>query len=269
MALVVELFFSLPPDLIGPQALEAVRLGLVAPVLQEALKGVVVLFIARRYRREFDNVLDGIIYGAMVGFGFAMTGNLISYAGSFLLWGFQGLNGTAIVEGIIYALNNAFYAAVFGAGLGWGRLAQEKWQRWVFPLGGFALAVIVHALHNVLSYNLLGLNAITVLSTVIGVILIGIVAAASLKRQHQCLKMELVGVVDDAVYRAVVTPGGRARAQWQALRREGFRAWRRTQRLHGLCAELAFKRMQARLRPDEAEIAGEAERLQEKIGILS
>ncbi|MFL7793799.1 MAG: hypothetical protein AB8I69_16770, partial [Anaerolineae bacterium] len=31
MALVVELFFSLPPDLIGPKALEAVRLGLIAP----------------------------------------------------------------------------------------------------------------------------------------------------------------------------------------------------------------------------------------------
>jgi RsiW-degrading membrane proteinase PrsW (M82 family) len=268
MALTVELFFSLPPDLIGPQALEAVRLGLVAPVLQEALKGVVVLFIARRYRREFDNVLDGIIYGAMVGFGFAMTGNLISYAGSFLLWGFQGLNGTTIVEGIIYALNNAFYAAVFGAGLGWGRLAQEKWQRWAFPLGGFVLAVIVHALHNVLSYNLLGLNAITVLSTVTGVILIGIVAAGSLKRQLQCLKVELAGVVDDAVYRAVVTPGGRARAQWQALWHKGVRAWWRTRRLHGLCAELAFKRMQARLRPDEAKIADEAGRLQEEIETL-
>jgi RsiW-degrading membrane proteinase PrsW (M82 family) len=268
MALVVELFFSLPPDLIGPQALEAVRLGLVAPVLQEALKGVVVLFIARRYRREFDNVLDGIIYGAMVGFGFAMTGNLISYAGSFLLWGFQGLNGAAIVEGIIYALNNAFYAAVFGAGLGWGRLAQEKWQRWAFPLGGFVLAVIVHALHNVLSYNLLGLNAITVLSTVAGVILLAVVAAWSLKREQDCLKAELKGLVPDEVYRAVVTPGGRARTQWQALRRRGVRAWWRIRQLHGLCAELAFKRMQARLRPDEAKIADEAGRLQEEIETL-
>jgi RsiW-degrading membrane proteinase PrsW (M82 family) len=268
MALVVELFFSLPPDLIGPQALEAVRLGLVAPVLQEALKGVVVLFIARRYRREFDNVLDGIIYGAMVGFGFAMTGNLISYAGSFLLWGFQGLNGTAIVEGIIYALNNAFYAAVFGAGLGWGRLAQEKWQRWAFPLGGFALAVIVHALHNVLSYNLLGLNAITVLSTVAGVVLLAVVAAWSLKREQDCLKAELKGVVPDEVYRAVVMPGGRARAQWQALRRKGVRAWWRARRLHGLCAEMAFKRMQARLQPDETGIAEEAERLREEIDTL-
>jgi RsiW-degrading membrane proteinase PrsW (M82 family) len=268
LAFVVELFFSLPPNLIGPQALEAVRLGLVAPVLQEALKGVIVIFIAWRYRREFDNVLDGIIYGAMVGFGFAMTGNLISYVGSFLLWGFDGLHTSTVFEGVIHGLDNALYTAVFGAGLGLGRLAQKRWQRWVFPVGGFALAVTVHALHSLLSYNLLGLNAITVLSTAVGVILIAAVAAWSLRRQQRCLQTELKDIVPDDVYRAVVVPRKRARAQWQALRRGGLRTWWQTRRLHRWCAELAFKRMQARLHPDETEIAEEAARLQERIGTL-
>jgi RsiW-degrading membrane proteinase PrsW (M82 family) len=265
LALVVELFFSLPPDLIGPQALEAVRLGLVAPLLQEALKGLVVLFIAWRYRREFDNVLDGLIYGALAGFGFAMTGNLLSYVGSFLLWGFSGLSGMAIVEGIVYALDSALYSAIFGAGLGLGRLARVRWRRWAFPVGGFLLAVVVHALHSVLAYRLLALSAITVLSTAVGVTLIVIVAVWSLRRQQRCLREELRGLVPDDVYHVMVTPGARTWAQWRALRRGGVRAWWQTRRLHQLCAELAFKRVQARLCPDEVKIAAEAKQLREKV----
>jgi RsiW-degrading membrane proteinase PrsW (M82 family) len=265
LALAVELFFSLPPDLIGPQALEAVRLGLVAPLMQEALKGLVVLFIAWRYRREFDNVLDGLIYGALAGFGFAMTGNLFSYVGSFLLWGFPGLGGATIVAGVIYALDSALYSAIFGAGLGLGRLAQVRWQRWVFPVGGFALAVLAHAVYSVLAYSLLGLSAIAMGSTVIGVVLIAVVAAWSLKRQQRCLREELKGLGPDDVYQVMVTAGAMTRAQWQALRREGIRGWWQTRRLHQLCAELAFKCMQARLRPDEVKIVEEAKQLQERV----
>jgi RsiW-degrading membrane proteinase PrsW (M82 family) len=264
MALAVELFFSLPPDLIGPKALEAVRLGLIAPLLQEALKGLVVLFIAWRYRREFDNTLDGLIYGALAGFGFAMTGNLLSYVGSFLLWGFPGLSGTAIIEGVVYGLDSALYSAVFGAGLGLGRLAQKRWQRWVFPVGGFVLAAAVHALHGVLVYNLLGLNAITVTSTLVGVILIVVVGVGSLKRQQQCLRAELKDLPQE-VYQVMVTPGARTRAQWRALRRDGIGGLRRARQLYQLCAEMAFKRMQARLRPDEAEIVREAEALRGRV----
>jgi hypothetical protein len=204
----------------------------------------------------------------MVGFGFAMTGNLISYVGSFLLWGFDGLHTTIIIEGIIHGLDNAFYTAAFGAGLGLGRLAREKRRRWLFPVGGFVLAVVIHALHNVVSYNLLGLNAITVLSTVVGVTLIAVVAVWSLKRQEQCLRSELKGIVPDDVYRAVVRPKERARAEWQTLRNAGVRAWWRTRRLHRWSAELAFKRMQARLHPDETEIAQEVKRLQERVETL-
>jgi RsiW-degrading membrane proteinase PrsW (M82 family) len=268
VALAVELFFSLPPDLIGPEALEAVRLGLVAPLLEEALKGLVVLFIAWRYRREFDNVLDGLIYGALAGFGFAMTGNLLSYVGSFLLWGFPGLSGMVIVEGVIRALDSAVYSAIFGAGLGLGRLARAGWQRWAFPVAGFVLAVLVHTLHGLLGYSLLGLSAIALISTGLGVALIVVVVLWSLRRQQRCLQDELKGLVPKDVYRVMVTPGARTRMQWQALWRGGVRAWWHTRRLHQLGAELAFKRMQARLHPDEVEIAVEANRLQERVQAL-
>lgn len=265
LAVTAELFFRLPPNLIGPQALEAVRLGLMAPLLEETLKGAVVLWIARRYRREFDDALDGIVYGAMVGFGFAMTGNLLSYAGSFFLWGFEGLNASAFAEGVVYALNHALYAAIFGAALGYARLAEKPWQRWAVPVGGFMLAVLTHALHGMLTQNVVGLNALTVATTGSGLILIGVVAGWALAREQRCLRTELRGVISDALYQAVTTPWGRTRARWRALRSGGVRAWRRTRRLHQLCAELAFKRMQARLHPDEHPIVHMAQTLEDAL----
>ena len=268
LALAAELFFRLPPDLIGAHALEAVRLGLIAPLLQEVLKGAAVLFISWRYRREFDNVLDGIIYGAMVGFGFAMTGNLLSYVGSFALWGFDGLSVSVFAEGLAYGMNHALYTAVFGAGLGLARLAQKRWQRWVLSVGGFVLAVATHALHSLLARNLLGLNVVTVMTTGAGVILIAIVTGWSLARQRQCLISELVGEVPDALYRTLTVPGGRSRAQWRALWTGGMSEWRRTRRLHEWCTELAFKKMQHRRRPDESEAVQEIKRLRQEISAL-
>ena len=265
LALAAELFFRLPPDLIGSHALEAVRLGLIAPLLQEVLKGAAVLFISWRYRREFDNVLDGIIYGAMVGFGFAMTGNLLSYVGSFALWGFDGLSASVFTEGLAYGMNHALYTAVFGAGLGFARLAQKRRQRWVLSVGGFVLAVVTHALHSLLARNLLGLNVVTVLATGAGVILVGIVTGWSLARQRRCLITELVSEVPDTLYRTLTAPGRRGRAEWRALWTGGISEWRRARRLHEYCTELAFKKMQHRRRPDESEIVQEIERLRQEI----
>ena len=268
LALAVEVFFRLPPDLLGPPALEAVQLGVVAPVLQEALKGAAVLFIAWRYRREFDNVLDGIIYGATVGFGFAMTGNLISYVGSFLVWGFDGLSPAIFAEGLVYGLNQALYSTAFGAGLGIARSVQRQWQSWAAPLGGFTLAVTMHALHNLLTRNLLGLSILTVIATGAGVILVVIVAAWSLVQQHRCLRRELPGEIPGVLYHTMTTPGARARARWRALRDGGLAGWQRARQLHQLCAELAFKKTQLQRHPDDPELAREIQCFRQQISAL-
>jgi RsiW-degrading membrane proteinase PrsW (M82 family) len=268
LALAAEIFFRLPPNLIGAGTLEAAQLGLIAPFLQEALKGAAVLFVALRYWRELDSVLDGIIYGAVVGFGFAMTGNLVNYVSTFALWGFEGLNVATFVEGLLHGLDHAFYTAAFGASLGLARLARARWRRWAWPSAGFALAVAAHALHNLLVWRLLGLNVMTVATTGAGVVLIGLVAGWSLARQRRSLPEELKDELPESLYRTMVTPGERTHAQWQALRAGGLTGWRRTHRLHQRCAELAFKKMQRRRRLDEPRLTEEIERLRTKIDAL-
>ncbi len=268
LAVAAEVFFRLPPNLIGSGTLEAARLGLIAPLLQEALKGVAVLFIALRCRRKFDNVLDGIVYGAAVGFGFAMTGSLIDYVSAFALWGFEGLNVGAFVEGLLYGLDHAFYTALFGASLGFARLARVRWRRWAWPGAGFALAVAAHALHNLLAWNVLGLGAVTVVTTGAGVVLIGVVAGWSLRRQRRALRSELEDELSESLYRALVAPGGATRARWRALRTGGLAGWRRTRWLHQCCAELAFAKMERYRRLGEPDLMEEIERLRAEIDAL-
>jgi len=265
IAVIVRVFFQLPVDLIGSQAIEAVRAGLVTPFIEEALKGIAVILILVLYRKEFDDVLDGLIYGSMVGFGFAMTGNTLSYLGAFLLRGFSGLSSTIFIQGVIYGLNHGVYSAIFGAGLGYARLAKGKWQRWAVPSAAFVLAALSHGLHNLVLQTALGMNLLTVALTWGGLLVVVVVMFWSLRCQQQCLKRELVGEIPDDLYRRLTERGGRSRAYWQALRAGGVGALRLEMRLHRQCAELAFKKMQHESRPEEAGVLEEADRLRKEI----
>ena len=268
VAMAVRVFFQLPPELLGPEALEAVRAGLVAPLIEEAVKCAAVIFIAHRYRMEFDSTLDGIVYGATTGFGFAMTGNTISYLGAFMLRGFAGLSSTIFVEGFLYGLNHGFYTAIFGATLGYARLAKPKWQRWSLPLMGFLLSVSVHAFHNLAMRNAWGPNPISLLLTWSGGLVLLVVMVWSWRAEHQCLKFELTGEIPDGLYRIVTGSGRRARAQWQAFREAGFKGLQRQRKLHKLCAELAQKKRQAKLRPEETMLSEEAARYRTELQAL-
>ncbi|MFQ5943661.1 MAG: PrsW family glutamic-type intramembrane protease [Anaerolineales bacterium] len=268
VAAVVRVFFQLPPGLLGPEAIEALRVGLVSPIVEEALKGCAILFLARRYRHEFDNVLDGVIYGALVGFGFAMTGNIVSYLGAFLFRGFSGLSNTIFIQGLLYALDHAFYSAIFGAGLGYARLARRPSVRWTIPVAAFALAVATNAFHSFITRNAVSLNPIAVAATWAGGILLLVVMIWSMRRQRRCLETELRGEIPEELYGSLLEPWAGARELWRAFTRGGISSWRKMRRLRQLCGELAFKRMQARLFPDEPAIAEEVEAIRKSLAKL-
>ncbi len=49
--------------------------ALIAPVVEESLKGLAVLLVFLIFRTEFDSILDGIVYASIVALGFAATEN--------------------------------------------------------------------------------------------------------------------------------------------------------------------------------------------------
>ncbi len=49
----------------------------IAPIVEETCKGLAVLLVFLYRRREFDGVIDGIVYAGMAGIGFAFTENVL------------------------------------------------------------------------------------------------------------------------------------------------------------------------------------------------
>lgn len=265
IAISVQVFFKLPPDMLGLNTLQAIRLGLLAPVLEEALKAAGVLYIYWRRPREVNDVLDGMIYGAIVGFGFAFLSNFFRYAGNFFLFGFPALNVDLITERTVHALDHGLYTAIFGAGLGFAISAKNRKQFWVRVIAGLVLAIAVHALHNLLANSTVGLNIFSVMITTFGTLVLWVVAGWSLVKQRQLLRAELSGLVHESLYYSVTGPVVRAKAQWSALRKQGFRAWLRVRRLQGLCIKLAHLRLEMSLSPERTTLGAEADVLQAEI----
>ena len=92
--------------------------SLAAPVIEELAKGLALLLLFFLVRNEFDNVLDGIVYGAVIGFGFAMTENALYFIDLLRRGGADQFTNVAMLRLLLFGLNHAFYSAIVGAGFG-------------------------------------------------------------------------------------------------------------------------------------------------------
>jgi RsiW-degrading membrane proteinase PrsW (M82 family) len=268
LAAVGDLFFRLPFDLIGTQVLEAARLGLLAPVIQEAVKGAAVSVIAWRYRDEFDGVLDGIVYGATVGFGYAMTGNMIANLGRFIQWGPVGLNAGVVAEGVIQALDQGFYGAVFGAGLAFSIELPRARSRWAVRIGAFAAAAGLHLGHNLVASALVGLTILNVLVTLLSLVSAAVAIIWALGQERRVMRHELPSELPQELCQAVTRFPRRARVEWNAWRDGGLAGVRRVRRVHRLCAELAFAKSRSSQRPDDEGATLRVSSLREELASL-
>jgi protease PrsW len=261
VAFSVQLFLKIPPSLMGSSALEVIRLGFLAPVLEEILKDAGVLFIFWRFHRELNDLLDGMIYGAVVGFGFAFISNLFRYAGDFFSLGFPALNLSFVAVRTVHVLNHGLYTAIFGAFLGYASQEKNRVRLWTLIFVGLLLSIATHALQNLLTYSLVGLNVFTVIVTIAGTLVLWVVAGWSLVKQRRLLRFELHGLVHDALFASIQDPWVRSRAQWRVLRREGFHTWLQLRRLQGLCIQLAHIQLQRRLHPEKYTDPSQSEAL--------
>ena len=107
---------------------------------EEAIKGIGLVVLMVLLRDEFDNVTDGILYGALIGAGFAMVENFVYFAVTP-----RADLGVLIFGRVILGwLSHSTFTAFFGAGLGVARETRDRrWQR-LAPLAGFAAAIVLH-----------------------------------------------------------------------------------------------------------------------------
>ncbi|MBX3262920.1 MAG: PrsW family intramembrane metalloprotease [Planctomycetes bacterium] len=136
----------------SPEGAFATTAVLVAPVVEEVVKGLAVLFVFWLLHDEFDNVVEGMVLGAASGLGFALVENSI-YNIHFLAQD-DGGTSTLLAMGTYRALVNALighpvYTAMTGAGLGLLRETRRggPW-RLLLPVGGLLLAIGLHLVWN-------------------------------------------------------------------------------------------------------------------------
>lgn len=122
---------------------------LVAPVVEETLKGAAVLIVFLFFRSEFDSLLDGLVYAGIAALGFAATENSwYIYQLGFLEYGWEGLLKMTFVRSVLVGWQHPLYTAFIGLGFAFSRRSKEPFIRWISPLVGWTLAVILHLLHN-------------------------------------------------------------------------------------------------------------------------
>ena len=129
-------------------------LELVAPVTEEATKGLFLLLLLWWRRAELDGVLDGIVYAGMVGIGFAFTENILYLAAAYNgtdgagPGGTEALTTTFVVRCLISPFAHPLFTTFTGIGVGLAVNARTGAGRVVYPLAGYACAVVAHAVWN-------------------------------------------------------------------------------------------------------------------------
>src|SRR5215218_5502349 len=114
-------------------------LGFVAPVTEEACKGLFLILLLWWRRAELDGVLDGIVYAGMVGIGFAFTENILyllaAYNGTDGMGtgGTEALTATFVVRCLFSPFAHPLFTAFIGIGVGLAVNARSRLARWLWP----------------------------------------------------------------------------------------------------------------------------------------
>jgi RsiW-degrading membrane proteinase PrsW (M82 family) len=248
----------------------------VAPVVEESVKALAILAVFLIFRREFDGVLDGIVYGALVGFGFAMTENGLFFLGALVEGGAATWLALVFVRTLVFGLNHGLFSGIVGMGFGYASMANNAWKRWLAPVVALGAAISVHAVHNLsvtLASELCWPVVISLLNDWGGVAVLVIIVFLSWDRERRCITEELAeevtaGTLSQDVYDTASSYGARVSAQWRTLASYGPTGAWRVRRLHQRATELAFAKR--RLQRAPADKAGEraVSRLREQIRAL-
>ncbi len=220
--------------------------AVVAPLVEESLKGAALLVLFALARHEIDSLFDGIIYGALVGLGFEAVENALYIVASL---GDGGLGQALLVMFLrlgLFGFTHAFYTGLTGLGLAVLRLYSSRWWAWFAPVVGWGAAVLAHALHNA-SMALGGAVCLLGLSTDwLGLLALVGLMAWSIYRERQWLRRYLVedvqaGRIGMAHYRTACSQAARRKAVRRA-RRKGPQYARATREFYRHLTDLAFLR---------------------------
>jgi hypothetical protein len=147
--------------------LGSLLLGLNAGIPEEAFKGLGILIMYWLLRDEFDNVTDGIVYGALIGAGFALVENFGYFAENTKDFFWVLIIGRVVLGW----LSHSTFTICFGVALGYIRHTRIRWQQIVIPVAGYLVAVLFHSAFDFVDWFANGLVINETDTTIVTVIL--------------------------------------------------------------------------------------------------
>lgn len=244
--------------LFGPLWAARVTFAVLGPLVEETAKGVALLGMAVAVRDEFDNLTDGLVYGALVGLGFGVAENVLYLGRAFKAGGLGALTQLFFARVVVLGLMHSIWTGCTGAGLGYAR-ERGGVARFIAPPAGYAAAVLLHALWNSSNIGLgaavgdkgvlLLLPVLFVLILLPGAAVLGVLAYLCERRERELVRtylLDLVGsgeITEEELRAAASREKGRH--LWRALARKGPSGWLVLRQFYDTLAELAFARWRA------------------------
>lgn len=132
----------------GEATASAAGAVVVAPVVEETVKGLGVLLIFLVWRRSFDGPVDGLVYAAVVAAGFAFVENFLYFGAALQEPGTGAIATVFVMRAVMSPFAHVLFTAAMGLALGYASQARSR-GAWALALPvGWLVAVGLHALWN-------------------------------------------------------------------------------------------------------------------------
>jgi len=150
-----QAIYHLASKLVSPEFAAAWGPAIAGPTTEELLKGLGVVVIVLIARAQVNSVLDGMVYGALVGLGFQVIEDIV-YAVNAVAVAGQGdaigpVIATVFLRGFLAGLwSHTIFSALVGGGIAYFLVHQERstLNRLAGAMVGFGGAWLLHFLWN-------------------------------------------------------------------------------------------------------------------------
>ncbi len=254
-------------------------LAFMAGIIEEVAKGLAVVLLFLVTRDDFDDVVDGIVYGAAVGLGFNFMESVGYMTNLYSIFAPEGLGPTAAgvqwyarqVLGLFFG--HALYTAFIGAGLGIARQLPRLRQKVLAVLSGFLIAIAGHfswdawAQFFPISNTLFGLVEVHLrtlimtgpfMAAMIALLIFGIrYEGQNLVEQMRHEAATGAGAILPDEVAILSNPWRRLRQRLQAMNRKGLAGYYRISRLQTAQLDLAMERWHRARREIESPLEAE------------
>ncbi len=138
---------QLAPQVLGPNASQndimRFTASVGAPLIEEFIKGLGVIFILVMFRKYFNGPVDGIVYGAIIGGGFAFTENILYFTNHY-----DQVGEVFRIRFLDGPLSHDVYTAFFGFFIGFAVYARSRRALigWFVP--AMAGSMLFHFVNN-------------------------------------------------------------------------------------------------------------------------